>query len=224
MTGRAPVARTPEGNNAVGIRSWFGLDRPEAPEPVRSGPPTTEQLLGALDAIELQAREGRVPGVVLSRLLRVTRIVRQTLPRLANLGLGSSQGYSVMATATDYLPVAIGNYLRLPRDWADTRPIAAGKSSVMLLVDQLDLLGTTMDKVYDAVCRADAEAIIVHGAFLEQKFGQASAGGALGLGPDPVQVSPPPTSGAAGVLPDQPDQPGVPAASPASPHPLAPPE
>ena len=176
----------------MGIRSWFGLDRPEAPEPARPGPPTTEQLLEALDAIEQQAREGKVPGVVLSRLLRVTRIVRQTLPRLANLGLGSSQGFSVMATATDYLPVAIGNYLRLPRDWADTRPIAAGKSSVMLLVDQLDLLGTTMDKVYDAVNRADAEAIIVHGAFLEEKFGHASAGGVLGLGPDPVQAAPPP--------------------------------
>ena len=78
---------------------------------------------------------------MLARLLRVTRIVRETLPRLSNLGLGSAQGYSVMATATDYLPVAIGNYLRLPRDWADTRPIAQGKSSVMLLVDQLDLLG-----------------------------------------------------------------------------------
>ena len=194
----------------MGIRSWFGLDRPEAPEPVRSGPPTTEQLLGALDAIEQQARDGKVPGVVLSRLLRVTRIVRQTLPRLDNLGLGSSQGYSVMATVTDYLPVAIGNYLRLPRDWADTRPIAAGKSSVMLLVDQLDLLGTTMDKVYDAVCRADAEAIIVHGAFLEQKFGQASSGGVLGLGPDPVQVAPPPETS---------NQ-----SSPSSPEPLRPPQ
>lgn len=178
----------------MGIRSWFGLDKPEAPEPVRPGPPTTEQLLGALDAIEQQARDGKVPGVVLSRLLRVTRIVRQTLPRLANLGLGSRQGYSVMATVTDYLPVAIGNYLRLPRDWADTRPISAGKSSVMLLVDQLDLLGTTMDKVYDAVNRADAEAIIVHGAFLEEKFGHASAGGALGLGSDPVQPAPPPST------------------------------
>ena len=92
-----------------------------------------------------------------------------------------------MATATDYLPVAIGNYLRLPRDWADTRPIAAGKSSVMLLVDQLDLLGATMDKVADAINRSDAEAIIVHGAFLEEKFGHASAGGSLGLGlPDPT--------------------------------------
>lgn len=197
----------------MGIRSWFGLDKPEAPEPVRPGPPTTEALLEALGAIEAQAREGHVPGVVLSRLLRVTRIVRQTLPRLANLGIGSSQGYSVMATVTDYLPVAIGNYLRLPRDWADTRPIAAGKSSVMLLVDQLDLLGTTMDKVYDAVNRADAEAIIVHGAFLEEKFGRASAGGVLGLGPDPV-AAPPPAPGSPGAA-------GAPAPSV---NPLAPPE
>ncbi len=112
----------------MGIRSWFGLDRPEAPEPVRPGPPSTEELLGALDSVEQQARDGKVPGVVLSRLLRVTRIVRQTLPRLATLGLGSAQGFSVMATATDYLPVALGNYLRLPRDWADTRPISAGRA------------------------------------------------------------------------------------------------
>ncbi|HSU74882.1 MAG TPA: hypothetical protein VLI66_08065 [Terrabacter sp.] len=198
---------------------------------MRSGPPTTEQLLGALDAIEQQARDGKVPGVVLSRLLRVTRVVRETLPRLANLGLGSAQGYSVMATATDYLPVAIGNYLRLPRDWADTRPIAAGKSSVMLLVDQLDLLGSTMDKVYDAVNRADAEAIIVHGAFLEEKFGPASAGGVLGLGPDPVRVAPPPPPPGT----SEPGRVGEPGASDAggpgtsrspapSPAPLTPPE
>lgn len=181
----------------MGIRQWFGREKPEAPELAaahRPGPPTTEQLLGGLDAVEAQARDGKVPGVVLSRLLRVTRVVRQTIPRLETLGLGSAQGYSVMATTTDYLPVAIGNYLRLPRDWADTRPIANGKSSVMLLVDQLDLLGTTMDKVYDAVCRADAEAIIVHGAFLEEKFGHSSSGGSLGLNapdPTPGQLAPP---------------------------------
>ncbi len=63
----------------------------------------------------------------------------------------------------------------------------------MLLVDQLDLLGATMDKVYDAVCRADAEAILVHGAFLEAKFGQAAGGGQLSLGDTPAtpRVTPP---------------------------------
>ncbi len=96
-----------------------------------------------------------------------------------------------MATATDYLPWPSATTSASRATGPTPVPIEAGKSSVMLLVDQLDLLGTTMDKVYDAVCRADAEAIIVHGAFLEQKFGQASTGGALGLGPDPVQVSPP---------------------------------
>ncbi|WP_347353126.1 hypothetical protein [Intrasporangium sp.] len=183
----------------MGIRAWFGRGEPEAPVPPRPGPPTEEQLLAALARVEQQARDGQVPGVVLSRLLRVTRAVRDTVPRLADLGLGSAQGYSVMATATDYLPVAIGNYLRLPRDWADTRPIAGGKSSVMLLVDQLDLLGATMDKVYDAVLRSDAEAIIVHGQFLEQKFGAGSGGGSLGLdAPDPTPQTLP---GQAGPVP-----------------------
>ena len=168
--------------STMGIRSWLGLDRPDEPAPARPGPPTTEQLLEALGRVESMAREGNVPGVVLSRLLRVTSIVRETIPRLPSLGPGSPQGYSVMATATDYLPVALGNYLRLPRDWADSRPIENGKSSVMLLVDQLDLLGATMDRVYDAVCRADAEAIVVHGQFLQQKFGTPASGGALRLG------------------------------------------
>lgn len=177
----------------MGIRSWFGFDKPEEPAPARPGPPTTEQLLDSLSQIEATAREGKVPGVVLARLLRVTRVVRETIPRLSNLGLGSAQGYSVMATVTDYLPVALGNYLRLPREWADKRPIENGKSSVMLLVDQLDLLGSTMDKVFDAVLRQDGQAIIVHGQFLQQKFGADAAGGALGLGQG-TSVGPPPST------------------------------
>ena len=93
------------------------------------------------------------------------------MPRLRNLGLGSPEAYSVMATATDYLPEAIGGYTRLPRRWADSRPIENGKTSLMLLIDQLDLLGATMDKIFDAVVRVDADALIAHGRFLQEKFG-----------------------------------------------------
>ncbi len=64
-----------------------------------------------------------------------------------------------MATATDYLPEAIGAYTRLPRQWADSRPIENGKTSLMLLIDQLDLLSATMDKIFDAVVRVDADAL-----------------------------------------------------------------
>ena len=109
--------------------------------------------------METQAAGG-LPPVVRSRVLRVTRIVAQTMPRLRNVGLGSADAYAVMATATDYLPEAVGGYLRLPREWADTRPIDGYKTSLMVLVDQLELLASTMDKILDAANRADAQALV----------------------------------------------------------------
>ncbi|MEI2827183.1 MAG: hypothetical protein V9F04_12825 [Dermatophilaceae bacterium] len=192
----------------MGIGEWFGFGkREEARSPVQPIPrvPTADDLLAAVDRVEAMAREGRVPGLVMARLRRVTETVRQTVPRLDRVGQGSYQGYSVMATATDYLPEAIGGYLRLPRQWADTRPVDRGKTSLMILVDQLDLLGATMEKVFDAINRADAEALVVHGRFLQEKFGHASTGGSLAVGSE-VPLTPMPTSPeAAGGSPGQAD-------------------
>jgi hypothetical protein len=38
-----------------------------------------------------------------------------------------------------------------------------------------------MDKIFDAVVRVDADALIVHGRFLQEKFGHPSTGGALNI-------------------------------------------
>ena len=143
--------------------------------------PTSQDLLDSLDRVEAMVAGGAVPAVVASRVGRVCATVRDTIPRLPSLGAGSPQAYSVMATATDYLPEAIGGYLRLPREWADSRPVDGGRTSLMVLIDQLDLLGSTMDKVFDAVCRADASALVAHGRFLAEKFGPAAGGGSLAL-------------------------------------------
>ncbi|GAB3600498.1 hypothetical protein GCM10027446_33790 [Angustibacter peucedani] len=148
--------------------------------------PTADDLLAAVDRVEALVSGGAVPAAVASRVGRVTRTVRDTVPRLDRLGAGSPQAYSVMATATDYLPEAVGGYLRLPRDWANSRPVDSGRTSLMVLIDQLDLLARTMDQVLDAVNREDAAALVAHGRFLAEKFGSASSGGALDLGvPDP---------------------------------------
>ena len=161
------------------------LRRHHAPErPVLPTVPTTDDLLAALDRVEAMVARGAVPSPVASRVSRVSRTVRDTIPRLSTLGGGSVTAYNVMATATDYLPEAIGGYLRLPRQFADNRPVDRGKTSLMILIDQLNLLASTMDKVFDAVCRADAAALVAHGRFLSEKFGTASAGGTLSLGPD----------------------------------------
>ena len=161
----------------------------EPERPVLAKVPTSDDLLAALDAVTAMVARGAVPAPVVSRVSRVSRTVRDTIPRLSNLGAGSQQAYNVMATATDSLPEAIGGYLRLPRQFADNRPVDRGKTSLMILIDQLDLLAATMDKVFDAVCRADAAALVAHGRFLAEKFGHAAAGGALSLGPD-VTIAP----------------------------------
>lgn len=164
----------------MGFKDWVakitGRLEPVA-EVVEATPsaPTEADILAALDRAEAMVAGGVVPAPVQSRVKRVAHTVRQTMPRLRNLGLGSPQAYSVMATATDYLPEAIGGYLRLPREWADSRPIESGKTSLMLLIDQLDLLSATMDRIFDAVVRVDADALIAHGRFLQDKFGHAPA-------------------------------------------------
>ena len=77
-------------------------------------------------------------------------------------------------------PEAVAAYLRLPRDFADRRAVSGGKTSLTILCDQLDLLGSKMDDVFDAACRADADALIAHGRFLAEKF----RSGALALDPE----------------------------------------
>ncbi len=166
----------------------FGRRR-EAPAfelpPVR----TSDQLLADLETFE-DSLDNQVPAAVASRVARVTSTVRDTIPRLDQLGAGSYQAHSVVATATSYLPEAVGGYLRLPRKFADTRPIDNGKTALMILCDQLDLLGYKMDQVLDAVVRADAAALVAHGAFLAEKFGTGGGLDLTGQVATPPQPSP----------------------------------
>ena len=101
---------------------------------------------------------------------------------------------SVCNEANEGQRVGVRGYLRLPREWADTRPIEGGKTALMVLVDQLELLASTMSKMLDAANRADAEALIAHGRFLEAKFGHASSGGTLDTGGTLPTPPPPPRS------------------------------
>ena len=137
--------------------------------------PTADDILAALDKTSAMTRDAKLSPVVIARVDRVTKSVRDAIPLLEREGMGSQDTYAIMATATDYLPEAIGAYLRLPRDWADRRPVDRGRTALMLLIDQLDLLTATMDKILDAVARADATALIAHGQFLNERFGGQSA-------------------------------------------------
>ena len=152
--------------------AWFRRKKEEAP----SDPDAA--TLASLDALVAETR-GKVPAIVAARIERIAATVRSTMPRLDQLGTGSAQAHAVVRTATSYLPEAVAAYVRLPRDFADRRPVSNGKTSLSVLCDQLDLLAVKMDDFYDAACRADADALVAHGRFLAEKFGN----GALALDP-----------------------------------------
>ncbi|GEL93712.1 hypothetical protein [Cellulomonas composti] len=165
--------------------SWFGdtLDRLRGRDrrEIEVEPaPTSDEILAAARAVEEQI-VGRVPAAVTARVHRITGVVEDMVPRLDRLGVGSRQAHTVVATATSYLPEAVGAYLRLPRDFADRRVVSRGKTSLMVLCDQLDLLGATLSQISDAVSRQDADALIAHGQFLAEKFGASG----LALPQDP---------------------------------------
>jgi len=192
----------------VSFGDWLGrlLGRDDEPPQPRLDLPrvrTSEELLADLDEFEMEIAD-RVPTMVRSRVSRVAAIVRETIPRLDQLGAGSYQAHTVVATATSYLPEAVGGYLRLPRAFADSRPISNGKTALLLLCDQLDLLAYKMDQIFDAVCRADAAALVAHGQFLAEKFG---VGSSLELGDIDVPPQPAP-SPPAPVADDEPTAPG----------------
>jgi hypothetical protein len=171
--------------------SWFGRLRGRArqPElPPEPPVPTSAEIVASAHAVEQQI-VGRVPAAVTARVHGITRTVEEMAPRLDRLGAGSHQAFTVVATATSYLPEAVGGYLRLPRDFADRRVVSKGKTSLMLLCDQLDLLDLTLDKISDAVSRQDADALVAHGLFLAEKFG---GGSSLELSPDAGRDTPQP--------------------------------
>jgi hypothetical protein len=179
----------------MALRDWIAriggrASAAQSAAPTTPGAPTETDIAAALAGVEQLVADGAVPPLVQARVRRVARTVAETVPRLRNLGPGSAEAYSVVATATDYLPQALGNYTRLPRAWADSRPIENGKTSLMLLVDQLDLLGATMDQILDAAVRVDADALIAHGRFLQAKFGRVDAPAVL----DPAPPAGPPRS------------------------------
>lgn len=158
-----------------------GRRPPATPEVTLPPVPTGAELLARIDGIErdidAKVAAGRVPELVASRVHRIAATARDAIPALDRLGAGSRDAHAVMATVTSYLPEALGGYLRLPRAYADRRPVDGAKTSLMVLVDQLDLLAVTMDKILDAIYRQDAEALVAHGRFLAEKFGHSSLDG-----------------------------------------------
>jgi hypothetical protein len=115
---------------------------------------------------------GRVPYDIWAKTSRIASAINETLPRADALGPGAAGHYALVACATDYLPTTLQAYLDLPRSYADHHVVTNGKTSRVLVVEQLDVLAAAIKEIAEAVNRADTDRLIVNGRFLATKFGR----------------------------------------------------
>lgn len=68
----------------------------------------------------------------------------------------------------------VGHFHRLPPGYAQGRPVDGGRSMMLVLVDDLDLLGLTLDRSYDAAYRMDQDALGEQLAVVTETFASAT--------------------------------------------------
>ena len=130
---------------------------------------TVEQTLERLDALIRQVRSQLLPEMN-AHLANIRGSVNEVLPRLVTTDSGASDLFTVRETVLRYLPETLANYVALPPVFRSTRALKDGKTARVLLGEQLALLDNTMGEIVANVAKADAQALLANGKFLEMKF------------------------------------------------------
>lgn len=158
---------------AARVAAEFVVPRGAQLELADSAAARQAQIRAALENVGRLAQSGAPPEV--SRRVRgISAIILEITDRPTSLAASSPQLFSVLRTATDYLPSAIDAYMRLPQGYAATRRLADGRTALEVLTTQLDLLEKEMVDVADAVTHNDLQRLLAHGRFLEEKFGRSA--------------------------------------------------
>lgn len=115
----------------------------------------------------------RVPDDLYAKVLSIKESILSILPQIADINSADHNIHVIRQTVLDYLPEALQNYLNLPPAYANLHPVKNGKTARQLLGEQLDLLDKQMKEIVEDIHRDDAQKLVIHGRFLEDKFRDA---------------------------------------------------
>ena len=129
---------------------------------------------------------GRVADDIYLRVQSIRDSILATLPQNADDDQSAIDPnvYLIRRTALTYLPQALDAYLAVPRIYAESRPVADGRTPHDVMLEQLNLMDSKMREVADDIVRHDSEKLLAHGRFLQERF----AGSELKLTPAQVGV------------------------------------
>ncbi|GGF29160.1 hypothetical protein [Subtercola lobariae] len=123
------------------------------------------------DLRSLPARvAGRMPAEAQTAVERISALLLDALPRVSS----GEPDVVLRRAATVYLPDTLRAYLALPPDWAQTHVFADGSTPDSALVTQLAVLESAVAKLRDAAVANDADALLINGRFLSDRFAVSS--------------------------------------------------
>jgi hypothetical protein len=134
---------------------------------------SAEEIRDELENLMRKIR-GKAPKEILAKVEGIKDSILQVLPQLVDLSSSDRDIYVIRQTALEYLPETLQNYLNLPRAYANVHPIKDGKTARQLLGEQLDILDREMKEIVEDIYKSDSQRLMVHGRFLEDKFGKSS--------------------------------------------------
>jgi hypothetical protein len=118
------------------------------------GVPDADHLRRALDEQVHLLTGPDVSGVVRVRVCRALDSARDLLD-LSD----SEPAREITARTITWLAESVGAFQRLPAGFAGGHAVAGDPAPLLRIVDELDLLGLTLDHAYDAVHREDDQAL-----------------------------------------------------------------
>ncbi len=130
---------------------------------------TADDVRQALDHLT-ETIQPHLPGDIMSKVTHIHQAVVDTLPYIADVNSSDQTVYVVRQVALEYLPETLENYLNLPPSFANQTPVKDDKTARQLLLEQLDLLAHEMRDIATDFHRRDAQRLVAHGRFLQEKF------------------------------------------------------
>ena len=126
-------------------------------------------LIESIDELIGEAN-GKLPHDAVDRLHKIKETVDVLAPKVFNGSIAMTSAISLTNAITRDLPETVQNYLRLPSAFATVHVLDGGKTCKQLLLEQLDLLSGQLVKIAESVYKDDADALVVNGRFLQEKF------------------------------------------------------
>jgi hypothetical protein len=120
-----------------------------------------------------------LPKEALEFLRSIQATLSELLPRLEELRergiISAKDSFTVVETVRRYLPDTLAAYLRLPKFYAQMQTLADGRTATQTLLQQLQVLDTSLKDIAKSAFAGDAEALISNGQFLQNKFSEKLA-------------------------------------------------